>query len=190
MRVDITRQIHLALQKLPKVQGGQIYMAQEVLDVLHLAEKEADRLGDDYISGEHILLALLNGKGEAARTLKTQGLTGDKLLNALKEVRGNQRVTDQNPEAKYQALEKYARNLTRLARMEKLDPVIGRDEEIRRTMQILSRRRKNNPILIGEPGVGKTAIAEGLARRIVARDVPEILKGKDLMELEDRKSVV
>jgi ATP-dependent Clp protease ATP-binding subunit ClpB len=181
---DLTRQIHLALQKLPKVQGGQIYMAQEVLDVLHLAEKEADRLGDDYISGEHILLALLNGKGEAARTLKTQGLTGDKLLNALKEVRGNQRVTDQNPEAKYQALEKYARNLTRLARMEKLDPVIGRDEEIRRTMQILSRRRKNNPILIGEPGVGKTAIAEGLARRIVARDVPEILKGKDLMELD------
>ncbi|MDD2423854.1 MAG: ATP-dependent chaperone ClpB [Candidatus Cloacimonetes bacterium] len=181
---DLSRQIHIALQKLPKVQGGQVYLAQEVLDILHLAEKEADRLGDDYISGEHILLALLNGEGEAARSLKSQGLTEDKLLNALKEVRGNQRVTDQNPEAKYQALEKYARNLTRLARMEKLDPVIGRDEEIRRTMQILSRRRKNNPILIGEPGVGKTAIAEGLARRIVARDVPEILKGKDLMELD------
>ncbi len=181
---DLSRQIHTALQRLPKVQGGQIYLAQEVLDILHLAEKEADRLGDDYISGEHILLALLSGKGEAARTLKSQGLTPDKLLDALKEVRGNQRVTDQNPEAKYQALEKYARNLTRLARMEKLDPVIGRDEEIRRTMQILSRRRKNNPILIGEPGVGKTAIAEGLARRIVARDVPEILKGKDLIELD------
>lgn len=181
---DLSRQIHGGLQRLPKVQGGQIYLAQEVLDILHLAEKEADRLGDDYISGEHILLALLAGEGEAARALKSQGLTADKLLVALKEVRGNQRVTDQNPEAKYQALEKYARNLTRLARMEKLDPVIGRDEEIRRTMQILSRRRKNNPILIGEPGVGKTAIAEGLARRIVARDVPEILKGKDLMELD------
>ncbi|MCK9179139.1 MAG: ATP-dependent chaperone ClpB [Candidatus Cloacimonetes bacterium] len=181
---ELSRQIHSALQKLPKVQGGQVYLAQEILDILHAAEKEADRLGDDYISGEHILLALLSGKGEAARTLKSQGLTTDKLLSALKEVRGNQRVTDQNPEAKYQALEKYARNLTRLARMEKLDPVIGRDEEIRRTMQILSRRRKNNPILIGEPGVGKTAIAEGLARRIVARDVPENILGKDLLELD------
>ena len=181
---ELTRQTHVALQKLPRVQGGQIYMAQEVLDILHSAEKEADRLGDDYISGEHILLAMLDGKGEAAQALKSHGLTTDKLMSALKEVRGNQRVTDQNPEAKYQALEKYARNLTRLARTEKLDPVIGRDEEIRRTMQILSRRRKNNPILIGEPGVGKTAIAEGLARRIVARDVPENLKGKDLLELD------
>lgn len=181
---ELSRQIHAALQRLPKVQGGQIYLAQEVLDILHAAEKEADRLGDDYISGEHILLALLSGRGEAARILKALGLSTDKLLNALKEVRGHQRVTDQNPEATYQALEKYARNLTRLARMEKLDPVIGRDEEIRRTMQILSRRRKNNPILIGEPGVGKTAIAEGLARRIVARDVPENILGKDLLELD------
>ena len=181
---ELTRQIHIALQKLPRVQGGQVYLAQEVLDIMRAAEKEADRLGDDYISGEHILLALLNSKGEAGRILKSKGITADRLLSALKEVRGNQRVTDQNPEAKYQALEKYSRNLTRLARTEKLDPVIGRDEEIRRTMQILSRRRKNNPILIGEPGVGKTAIAEGLARRIVARDVPENILGKDLLELD------
>jgi ATP-dependent Clp protease ATP-binding subunit ClpB len=172
------------LRKLPRVQGGQVYLSQELLDILHLAEKEADRLGDDYISGEHILLGILGSKSESALLLKRQGLSPEKLLSALKEVRGNQRVTDQNPEAKYQAMEKYARNLTRLARTEKLDPVIGRDEEIRRTMQILSRRRKNNPILIGDPGVGKTAIAEGLARRIVARDVPENLLGKELLELD------
>jgi ATP-dependent Clp protease ATP-binding subunit ClpB len=181
---ELAAEINSALQKLPKVQGGQVYLAQEILDILHAAEKEADRLGDDYISGEHILLALLSGKGKAAQILKAHGLSPDKLLHALKEVRGNQRVSDQNPEARYQALEKYARNLTRLARTEKLDPVIGRDEEIRRTMQILSRRRKNNPILIGEPGVGKTAIAEGLARRIVARDVPENLLDKELLELD------
>jgi len=121
---------------------------------------------------------------EAAVILKNAGLQANKLLLALKELRGNQRVSDQNPEARYQALDKYARNLTRLARTDKLDPVIGRDEEIRRSIQILSRRRKNNPILIGEPGVGKTAIAEGLARRIVARDVPENLKDKELLELD------
>ena len=122
---ELTRQIHIALQKLPRVQGGQVYLAQEVLDIMRAAEKEADRLGDDYISGEHILLALLNSKGEAGRILKSKGITADRLLSALKEVRGNQRVTDQNPEAKYQALEKYSRNLTSLARTEKLDPVIG-----------------------------------------------------------------
>lgn len=173
-----------ALHKLPKVRGGQVYLAQEILDILHVAEKEADRLSDDYISGEHLLLATLNKGKEAAQILKNLGLNHDKLMQALKEVRGNQRVDDQNPEAKYQALEKYARNLTRLARTDKLDPVIGRDEEIRRTMQILSRRRKNNPILIGEPGVGKTAIAEGLAKRIVDKDVPENLLGKELLELD------
>lgn len=173
-----------ALHKLPKVRGGQVYLAQEVLDILHAAEKEADRLSDDYISGEHLLLATLSKGKEAAQILKNLGLNHDNLMQALKEVRGNQRVDDQNPEAKYQALEKYARNLTRLARTDKLDPVIGRDEEIRRTMQILSRRRKNNPILIGEPGVGKTAIAEGLAKRIVDKDVPENLLGKELLELD------
>jgi ATP-dependent Clp protease ATP-binding subunit ClpB len=173
-----------ALRKLPRVQGGQSYLSQEILDIHRQAEKEADRLGDDFISGEHILMGILNTKTKTANLLKSFGLSADRLLDALKAVRGNQRVTDQNPEAKYQVLEKYARNLTRLARTEKLDPVIGRNEEIRRTMQILSRRRKNNPILIGDPGVGKTAIAEGLARRIVARDVPENLLGKELLELD------
>jgi len=183
--LQLTGNLDAALQKLPRVSGGtQQYLSQEVLDILHQAEREADKLQDDYISLEHILLALIAKGKEAANILKKAGLQPDKLLLALKELRGNQRVTDQNPEAKYQALEKYARNLTRLARAEKLDPVIGRDEEIRRSIQILSRRRKNNPILIGEPGVGKTAIAEGLARRIVARDVPENLMDKELLELD------
>ncbi len=182
---QLTSNLEAALQKLPRISGGtQQYLSQEVLDILHQAEREADKLQDDYISLEHILLALLTKGREAASILKKNGLQPDKLLLALKELRGNQRVKDQNPEAKYQALEKYARNLTRLARTEKLDPVIGRDEEIRRSIQILSRRRKNNPILIGEPGVGKTAIAEGLARRIVARDVPENLMDKELLELD------
>ena len=180
----LSQAVDSELQKLPRVSGGQVYLAQETLDVLHQAEREADKLQDEYISLEHILLALMHKGGAAAKLLKAQGADPDKLLLALKELRGNQRVTDQNPEAKYQALEKYARNLTRLARQEKLDPVIGRDEEIRRTVQILSRRRKNNPILIGEPGVGKTAIVEGLARRVVARDVPENLKDKELVELD------
>ncbi len=180
----LSRQLETELNKLPRVSGGQIYLSQELLDVLHQAESEADRLQDDYISLEHLLLAILHKGKEAARLLQAGGADADKLLLALKELRGNQRVTDQNPEAKFQALEKYARNLTRLARQEKLDPVIGRDEEIRRSVQILSRRRKNNPILIGEPGVGKTAIVEGLARRVVARDVPENLKDRDILELD------
>lgn len=180
----LTAELDSALEKLPVVRGAQLYIAQELLMLLRDSEKEADKLGDEYISGEHILLALIGGKSEAAKLLKDNGFSGDLLLKALQEVRGNQRITDQNPEAKFQALEKYTRNLTRLASREKLDPVIGRDEEIRRSMQILSRRRKNNPILIGDPGVGKTAIAEGLARRIVARDVPENLLGKDLLELD------
>ncbi|MDD3235807.1 MAG: ATP-dependent chaperone ClpB [Candidatus Cloacimonetes bacterium] len=177
--------IENALQKLPRISGtSQQYLSQEVLDILHQAEKEADQLQDDYISLEHLLLGLLAKGKEAANILKSNGLQQNKLLHALKELRGNQRVDDQNPEAKFQALEKYTRNLTRLARTDKLDPVIGRDEEIRRSIQILSRRRKNNPILIGEPGVGKTAIAEGLALRIIARDVPENLKDKELLELD------
>ena len=181
----VKSEVEDALNKLPKISGSsQQYLSQEVLDILHQAEKEADQFQDDYISTEHLLLAILAKGKEAADILKNAGLQADKLLLALKELRGNQRVTDQNPEAKYQALEKYTRNLTRLARMEKLDPVIGRDEEIRRCIQILTRRRKNNPVLIGEPGVGKTAIVEGLARRIVARDVPENLMGKELLELD------
>ncbi|MDD3144177.1 MAG: AAA family ATPase, partial [Candidatus Cloacimonetes bacterium] len=181
---SLTGEVENALKQLPRVSGSQVYLSQEVLDVMHQAERDADRLQDDYISLEHLLLALLAKGKEAAKLLKAAGASPDKLLLALKELRGNQRVTDQNPEAKFQALEKYARNLTRLARQEKLDPVIGRDDEIRRSVQILSRRRKNNPILIGEPGVGKTAIVEGLARRVVARDVPENLKDKEILELD------
>lgn len=180
----LTAEAENALKKLPRVSGAQVYLAQDTLDVLHQAERDAERLQDDYISLEHLLLALLAKGKEAAKLLKAAGASSEKLLLALKELRGNQRVTDQNPEAKFQALEKYARNLTRLARQEKLDPVIGRDDEIRRSVQILSRRRKNNPILIGEPGVGKTAIVEGLARRVVARDVPENLKDKEILELD------
>jgi ATP-dependent Clp protease ATP-binding subunit ClpB len=173
------------LTKLPKISGvSQTHLSNEMNNVLIQAEKETTVFQDEYISIEHLLLALLNKGGVAASICKQAGLTPDKVLSLLKEIRGNQRVTDQNPEAKYQVLEKYTRNLTKLARMEKLDPVIGRDEEIRRTIQILSRRRKNNPILIGDPGVGKTAIVEGLARRIIHQDVPENLLNKELLELD------
>ncbi len=182
---QISSDLEVALNKLPRVSGSaQIYLEAVSLDILHEAEAVSDKLGDEYISLEHILMATLSKGKEAASILKKAGVSTDKLLLALKELRGNQRITDQDPEAKYQALEKYTRNLTRLARQEKLDPVIGRDEEIRRTVQILSRRRKNNPILIGDPGVGKTAIVEGLARRIIARDVPENIKDKELLELD------
>jgi len=181
----LERELKTTLEKLPRIAGNvQAYLSESLLKVLHHAEREADKLGDAYISLEHLLLAIIAEGKEASRLLKSQGIKADNILRALKEIRGNQRVEDPNPEAKYQALDKYTRNLTRLARQEKLDPVIGRDEEIRRSIQILSRRRKNNPILIGEPGVGKTAIAEGLARRIVARDVPENIKDKELLELD------
>jgi ATP-dependent Clp protease ATP-binding subunit ClpB len=174
-----------ALAKLPRVQGGsQQYLSQSALSIMNQAEKEAEKLQDEYISLEHILLALMHKGKETAQLLSAVGITPDKVLKALKELRGNQRITDPNPEGKFQALEKYSRNLTKLARQEKLDPVIGRDEEIRRTIQILSRRRKNNPVLIGEPGVGKTAIVEGLARRVIAQDVPENLKDKEIVELD------
>ncbi|MDR2741624.1 MAG: ATP-dependent chaperone ClpB [Treponema sp.] len=170
----------------PKVYGeaAQIYFSSAASKVLAKAEAEAASLKDDYISTEHILIAIAAGEGKAAELLKKAGVTKSGILSALKQVRGNVRVTDQNPEGKYQVLDKYCRDLTALARQEKLDPVIGRDEEIRRVMQVLSRRTKNNPVLIGEPGVGKTAIAEGLARRIVAGDVPEGLKGKKLLALD------
>jgi len=178
---------------LPKVEGGgQLYVTPRLTKALDAAHKEADKMKDEYVSTEHLFLALLDaphapGYGEdwgVRKLVKQFGLNRDKVLKALSEVRGSSRVTDQNPEAKYQALEKYGKDLTDLARRGKLDPVIGRDEEIRRVIQVLSRRTKNNPVLIGEPGVGKTAIAEGLAGRIVSGDVPEGLKGKKVVSLD------
>ena len=168
------------VERFPKVSGGgQPYISPALNAALEQAEKEAERLKDEYISTEHLLLALADNK-----VLKDAGATHDALLKALRQIRGSQRVTDQNPESKYQALEKYGRDLTKLAQQGKLDPVIGRDEEIRRVIQVLSRRTKNNPVLIGEPGVGKTAIAEGLAQRIASGDVPEGLKGKRVVGLD------
>src|SRR6202521_2773424 len=168
------------VERFPKVSGsGQPFISPALNTSLEQAEKEAERLKDEYISTEHLVLALADHK-----LLKANGASRDALLKALRQIRGSQRVTDQNPESKYQALEKYGRDLTKLAAEGKLDPVIGRDEEIRRVIQVLSRRTKNNPVLIGEPGVGKTAIAEGLAQRIAKGDVPEGLKGKRVVALD------
>jgi ATP-dependent Clp protease ATP-binding subunit ClpB len=169
-----------------KVQGGgDPYAGRDLQKALDAAQSEAGKLKDDYVSTEHLLLGLLDEAGLSLKKIFTaHGLKRDAVLKALAELRGNQRVTDENPEAKFQALEKYGRDLTALARQGKIDPVIGRDEEIRRVMQVLTRRTKNNPVLIGEPGVGKTAIAEGLARRIVSGDVPESLKNKRLVAMD------
>ncbi len=175
------------LRRIPAVTGyeSSLRMGSGLARVLARAEKEAREMKDDFVSVEHLLLAVLeDGEQETKEALKLAGLTRDKLLLSLKAVRGNQRVTGENPEDTYEALERYGRDLTKLARQGKLDPVIGRDDEIRRVMEILSRRTKNNPVLIGEPGVGKTAIVEGLARRIVAGDVPEGLKDKSLVSLD------
>src|SRR5258706_5449965 len=168
------------VERFPKVSGGgQPYLSPALNKAIEQAEHEAERLKDEYISAEHLVLALSDHKA-----LKALCATHDALLKALRQIRGSQRVTDQNPESKYQALEKYGRDLTKLAAEGKLDPVIGRDEEIRRVIQVLSRRTKNNPVLIGEPGVGKTAIAEGLAQRGATEDVPEGLKGKRVIALD------
>ena len=187
---SLVQRLEQALDRLPRVSGpgapaGQVYIAPRVNEILTGAETEAQRMKDEYVSVEHLLLALADLKdGTVAEAFRSAGLTREKLLEAAAAVRGGQRVTSQNPEGTYEALEKYGRDLTALAQQGKLDPVIGRDEEIRRVIQILSRRTKNNPVLIGSPGVGKTAIVEGLAQRIVRGDVPEGLKKRRIVALD------
>ena len=178
--------VNEVVEKLPKVQGAsQQHVSADLQKIFDQAQKEAEDLKDEFVSTEHLLLALLDQKqNAAAKLLVDQGVTKESVLKALKDVRGSQRVTDQNPEDKFQPLEKFGRDLNELARKGKLDPVIGREEEIRRVLQVLSRRTKNNPVLIGEPGVGKTAIAEGLAHRIIQGDVPENLKSKRIVALD------
>ncbi len=179
--------INEAVEKLPKVQGaglGNQHLSPVLGQVFELAQQEAQQLKDEYISTEHLLLGSLGAKSSASKLLTDQGVTKDAIFKALKDVRGSQRVTDQSPEDKYQSLEKFGRDLNEMARKGKLDPVIGREDEIRRVLQVLSRRTKNNPVLIGDPGVGKTAIAEGIAHRIIQGDVPESLKTKRIVALD------
>src|SRR5213594_2920640 len=187
VRADtLASQVDAALEKIPQVRGGSgQYMGERLRAALERAQKQAESMKDEYVSTEHLLVAIAQDRdGAASHALAAAGVTPDAIFKALVDVRGTQRVTDQNPEDKYQALQRYSKDLTDAARRGKLDPVIGRDEEIRRVIQVLSRRTKNNPVLIGEPGVGKTAIVDGLAQRIVAGDVPEGLKDKRLVALD------
>ncbi len=186
---QLTRRLRQDLQSRARVSGpatpaGQVYATPRLTQLLNRAQEEAKQLNDEYVSVEHLLLAMVKDTGAAGRLLQAQGISRERLMQTLRDVRGSQRVTSPNPEATYEALERYGRDLTRLATAGKLDPVIGRDYEIRRLMQVLSRRTKNNPVLIGDPGVGKTAIAEGLAQRIVRGDVPEGLKRRRVISLD------
>jgi len=185
---NILSELNEKLDKIPKVSGaghGDAYISSRSKELLNQAVKEATQMKDEYVSIEHILLAIAEEReGDAAKILSSQGMTRDNILKSLIDIRGGQRVVDANPEDKYQAIERFSKDLTRIAKEDKLDPVIGRDDEIRRVIQVLSRRTKNNPVLIGEPGVGKTAIAEGLAQRIVHEDVPETLKDKRVVSLD------
>lgn len=178
--------INELLEKLPKITGSlsKTFLSPEISSVFDKAHKEAENMKDDYVSTEHLLIALAISKSEAGKLLNHNGVTKEAILNVLKSVRGTQRANDQNAEEKYQSLKRYGRMLNDEARRGKIDPVIGRDDEIRRVLQVLSRRRKNNPLLIGDPGVGKTAIVEGIAQRIVSGDVPETLKTKEIVALE------
>ncbi len=183
---QLKAKVEREIDRFPKVSGNiQVHLSARGRQLLEQAFKEAQALKDEFVSGEHLLMAISADKqGKASEILHSFGMTREMILKALQDIRGNQRVTDQNPEAKYQALERYARDLTDLARKGKLDPVIGRDDEIRRVLQVLSRRTKNNPVLIGEPGVGKTAVVEGIAHRIVSGDIPETLKDKKIVALD------
>jgi len=184
-RAKIRQDLDRALERIPRVEGGEVYLSPGLKQVMAGAQKEADKLKDEYISTEHLFLAMLKDRAsEAARILEANGVTEEAVLQALAAIRGTQRITDPQPESKFQVLQKYTRDFTDLARQGKLDPVIGREDEIRRVIQVLSRRTKNNPVLIGEAGVGKTAIVEGLAQRIANGDVPQPLKNKRLLSLD------